>query len=55
MRYLYKCEDCHTEPIAVTKSMSESSRIELCKCGKVMTRIYNSVHLKTSDGIKNAN
>lgn len=54
MKYLYKCEDCHTEPIIIVKPMSESSNTEVCTCGKVMNRVYTAPGITTGDGTKGA-
>jgi len=52
MQYLYKCEDCHIIPIIVVKPMKDSSRVELCECGKVMKRVHSVPGIKTGDGVK---
>ena len=54
MRYLYKCDNCHTEPITILKPMGESSKVEVCTCGNVMNRVYTSPGITTSDGTKGA-
>lgn len=54
MRYLYKCEDCHIKPITVEKPMKDSSKLEQCECGKIMTRIYSVPRITTGDGTKSA-
>lgn len=51
MKYIYVCDQCQ-KIVEINKPMSEASKEERCECGEVMKRIYNSVGIKTNDGIK---
>lgn len=51
MIYLYKCNTCNKE-VTVSKSASDSSRVETCKCGTELKRVYTSNAIVTADGVK---
>ena len=55
MIYVYKCEKCEIDS-EIEKPMAQSDRVEYCLfCGGILKRIYESVGIVTSDGIKNTN
>lgn len=51
MTYEYICNNCKTTEL-ITKPINEASRIEKCKCGKEMKRVYDVSSIRTGDGIK---
>lgn len=51
MTYIYTCQNCNKE-ILINKPMSESDLVEHCDCGAVLKRVYESLSIKTSDGVK---
>ena len=51
MFYLYECPKCK-KTVGVTEAVVDYKRVETCKCGEIMRKIFSSSAIKTSDGYK---
>lgn len=51
MVYTYFCDTCK-KTVEVTKAVKNYNRVETCKCGEVMRKVFSVGGIKTNDGVK---